>query len=112
MTVEVGEWATPPVLNVEQRAAFEGLDALAVVGRSAAALLYGVTGNGKTQVYLRLICEALTRGRTAMVLMPGITLTPQLLRTFASHFRDDIAVLHSFLWAGERYNERKWVRSG
>lgn len=59
VTVEAGERATPPVLNAEQQAAFEGLDALAAAGRPAAALLYGVTGSGKTQVYLRLIYEAL-----------------------------------------------------
>ena len=100
------------MLNAEQQAAFEGLDALAAVGRPAAALLYGVTGSGKTQVYLRLIYEALARGRTAMVLVPEIALTPQLLRIFASHFGDDIAVLHSSLRAGERYDEWKRVRSG
>ena len=112
MTVEAGERAAPPVLNAEQQAAFEGLDALAAAGRPAAALLYGVTGSGKTQVYLRLIYEALARGRTAMVLVPEIALTPQLLRIFASHFGDDIAVLHSSLRAGERYDEWKRVRSG
>ena len=112
MTVEAGERAAPPVLNAEQQAAFEGLDALAAARRPAAALLYGVTGSGKTQVYLRLIYEALARGRTAMVLVPEIALTPQLLRIFASHFGDDIAVLHSSLRAGERYDEWKRVRSG
>ncbi len=112
VTVEAGERAAPPVLNAEQQAAFEGLDALAAVGRPAAALLYGVTGSGKTQVYLRFIYEALDRGRTAMVLVPEIALTPQLLRIFASHFGDDIAVLHSSLRAGERYDEWKRVRSG
>ena len=100
------------MLNAEQQAAFEGLDALAAARRPAAALLYGVTGSGKTQVYLRLIYEALARGRTAMVLVPEIALTPQLLRIFASHFGDDIAVLHSSLRAGERYDEWKRVRSG
>ena len=100
------------MLNAEQQAAFEGLDALAAAERPAAALLYGVTGSGKTQVYLRLIYEALARGRTAMVLVPEIALTPQLLRIFASHFGDDIAVLHSSLRAGERYDEWKRVRSG
>ena len=110
--VAAGERAAPPVLNAEQQAAFEGLDALAAAERPAAALLYGVTGSGKTQVYLRLIYEALARGRTAMVLVPEIALTPQLLRIFASHFGDDIAVLHSSLRAGERYDEWKRVRSG
>ena len=112
VAVEPGERAAPPVLNAEQQAAFDGLDALAVEGKPAAALLYGVTGSGKTQIYLRLIYAALGRGRTAMVLVPEIALTPQLLRIFAAHFGDDIAVLHSSLRAGERYDEWKRIRRG
>ena len=104
--------AEPPVLNEEQQAAFEGLDALARQGRPAAALLYGVTGSGKTQVYIRLIRETLARGRTALVLVPEIVLTPQLLRIFAAHFGKQVAVLHSSLRAGERYDEWKRARRG
>lgn len=104
--------AEPVVLNPEQEAAFQGLDSLCRAGCSAAALLYGVTGSGKTQVYIRLIQETLKRGRTAMVLVPEIALTPQLLRIFASHFGDQIAVLHSSLRTGERYDEWKRVRRG
>ena len=112
VAVEPGERAAPPVLNAEQQVAFDGLDALAAEGKPAAALLYGVTGSGKTQIYLRLIYAALGRGRTAMVLVPEISLTPQLLRIFAAHFGDDIAVLHSSLRAGERYDEWKRIKSG
>ena len=104
--------AEPPVLNKEQQAAFEGLDALARQGRPAAALLYGVTGSGKTQVYIRLIQETLARGRTALVLVPEIVLTPQLLRIFAAHFGKQVAVLHSSLRTGERYDEWKRARRG
>lgn len=104
--------AAPVLLNEEQQAAFAGLDALARKGTAEAALLYGVTGSGKTQVYIRLIRETLDRGRTAMVLVPEIALTPQLLRIFTSHFGDDIAVLHSSLRAGERYDEWKRVKAG
>lgn len=104
--------ALPPVLNEEQQTAFEGLDALAQRGEAAAALLYGVTGSGKTQVYIRLIQETLARGRTALVLVPEIVLTPQLLRIFAAHFGRRVAVLHSSLRAGERYDEWKRVRRG
>ena len=104
--------APPPVLNEEQQAAFEGLDALAGREGPAAALLYGVTGSGKTQVYIRLIQQALSRGRTALVLVPEIVLTPQLLRIFASHFGRQVAVLHSSLRAGERYDEWKRARRG
>ena len=106
------EPAQPPVLNQEQQSAFLGLDRLCQQGKAAAALLYGVTGSGKTQVYIRLIQQVLARGRTAMVLVPEISLTPQLLRIFASHFGKQIAVLHSSLRSGERYDEWKRVRSG
>lgn len=106
------EPAPPPTLNEEQQRAFLGLDRLCQAGQPAAALLYGVTGSGKTQVYIRLIQQVLSRGRTAMVLVPEISLTPQLLRIFASHFGKQIAVLHSSLRSGERYDEWKRVRSG
>ena len=104
--------AGPVMLNEEQQKAFEGLDELARQGKAAAALLYGVTGSGKTQVYIKLIQAVLERGKSAMILVPEIALTPQLLRIFTSHFGDDIAVLHSSLKAGERYDEWKRVRSG
>jgi len=106
------ESAPPPELNEEQQAAFQGLGALASSGGPAAALLYGVTGSGKTQIYIRLIHETLARGRTAMVLVPEISLTPQLLRLFTAQFGEEIAVLHSSLRAGERYDQWKRVRSG
>ena len=104
--------APDPVLNDEQQAAFEGLDQLCRQEKAAAALLYGVTGSGKTQVYIRLIQQVLERGKSALVLVPEIALTPQLLRVFASHFGDHIAVLHSSLRSGERYDEWKRIRRG
>ena len=106
------ESAPPPELNEQQQAAFEGLSALAAAGKPAAALLYGVTGSGKTQVYIRLIRQVLDRGRTAIVLVPEIALTPQLLRSFTAQFGDAVAVLHSSLRAGERYDEWKRLRTG
>lgn len=102
----------PIVLNDEQQAAFEGLNALAAKGEAAAALLYGVTGSGKTQIYLRLIQETLKRGRTALTLVPEIALTPQLMAIFTSYFGDEVAILHSSLPAGERYDEWKRARAG
>ena len=110
--LEEVEPALPPVLNEEQQRAFEGLDQLSAQGKAAAALLYGVTGSGKTQVYIRLIQSVLERGKTALVLVPEIVLTPQLLRIFASHFGAQVALLHSSLRAGERYDEWKRVRRG
>lgn len=100
------------VLNEEQQCAFEGLDALAKQEKYEVALLYGVTGSGKTQVYLRLIQETLKRGKTALTLVPEISLTPQLLSLYSAYFGDEVAVLHSSLRMGERYDEWKRVRSG
>lgn len=100
------------ILSPSQEAAFRELDALAQSENPGCALLYGVTGSGKTQVYVRLIQETLRRGRTALVLAPEIALTPQLLRIFASYFGEKVALLHSSLPAGERYDEWKRIKSG
>jgi len=100
------------VLTRQQRSAMDGLAALAAAGKPAAALLHGVTGSGKTQVYIRLIQEVLSQGKSAMVLVPEIVLTPQLMRIFSAHFGDQIAILHSALKAGERYDEWKRIRQG
>lgn len=102
----------PLVLNEEQEHCFKGL--LEQMGREdpGAALLYGVTGSGKTSVYIRLIQECLSRGRSAMLLVPEIALTPQLLGLLAAWFHDLVAVLHSSLSAGERYDQWNRVRRG
>lgn len=112
MAAEPIKRAGPIHLNAEQQAAFEGLDALAKKDGAAVALLYGITGSGKTQVYLRLIQETLKRGRTALTLVPEIALTPQLMAIFTSHFGEEVAVLHSSLPVGERYDEWKRARAG
>lgn len=109
---ETGESTPLSTLNDQQQAAYQGLLDLMEEPAPQAALLYGVTGSGKTQVYLRLIQETLARGRTALVLVPEIALTPQLLRIFAAHFGGQIGVLHSSLRAGERYDEWKRIRRG
>ena len=101
-----------PELNESQRSAFEGIDALARSGKAGAALLFGVTGSGKTTIYIRLIASQLARNRGCILLVPEIALTPQMLRTFASHFGDEIAVLHSSLSAGERFDEWRRIKSG
>ena len=110
--VEAVEPAGPIVLNSEQELAFHGIYALLQEEKAAAALLYGVTGSGKTQVYLRLMQETLKHGKTALFLVPEIALTPQLLRIVAAHFGDQVAILHSSLRTGERYDEWKRIRSG
>lgn len=106
------EPGAPIVLNGEQQAAFDGICALTKSGKPEAALLYGVTGSGKTQVYLRLVQEILEQGRTAMVLVPEIVLTPQIMRKFSSYFGEQVAMLHSSLRMTERYDQWKRIRRG
>ena len=107
-----GDRQKMPILNDEQQSAFEGLDILASSGKAAVSLLEGVTGSGKTSVYIRLIDAVLKRGKSAILLVPEIALTPQMLYTFSSYFGDDIAVLHSSLSPGERYDEWKRLKTG
>ena len=75
-------------------------------------LLFGVTGSGKTEVYLQAIAKELEAGRGAIVMVPEISLTPQTVQRFASRFGDKVAVLHSALSDGERYDEWHRIRSG
>ena len=102
----------PLQLNEEQNAAFTGLQQQMHQQDPGIALLYGVTGSGKTSVYIKLIQSCLEDGKCAMLLVPEIALTPQLLSLLAAHFGDQVAVLHSSLAAGERYDQWKRVRSG
>ena len=102
----------PLVLNEEQQRAFDGLAAQMQSDAPGTALLYGVTGSGKTSVYLKLIQKALDLGKSALLLVPEIALTPQLLSLLAGHFGQTVAVLHSSLSAAERHDQWKWVRSG
>ncbi len=75
-------------------------------------LLYGVTGSGKTEVYLNLIDKAIKKGKTAVMLVPEIALTPQMLRQLRARFGDTAAILHSGLSAGERFDEWWRTRNG
>ena len=102
----------PLVLNEEQKTAFDGLNAQRSGENPGVALLYGVTGSGKTSVYIKLIQSCLNEGKSAMLLVPEIALTPQLLGLLAAYFGETIAVLHSSLSSGERYDQWKRVRSG
>ena len=110
--LESAEPGPPIVLNEEQQAAFEAVLSLMERPTAEAALLHGVTGSGKTQVYLRLVQEALERGRTAIVLVPEIVLTPQMMRKFSSYFGDQVVMLHSSLRMTERYDQWKRIRRG
>ncbi|MBR3974079.1 MAG: primosomal protein N' [Oscillospiraceae bacterium] len=102
----------PLVLNEEQTEAFNGLDEQRKSENPGVALLYGVTGSGKTSVYIKLIRSCLEDGRSAMLLVPEIALTPQLLGLLVAYFGEAVAVLHSSLSAGERYDQWKRVKSG
>lgn len=106
----------PLTLTEEQRTAFESvLKAIAEPAKARPMLLHGVTGSGKTEVYLQAIAEVLERGRTALVLVPEISLTPQTIERFKARFssrKDRIAVLHSHLSEGERHDEWFKIHEG
>lgn len=100
------------LLNAQQQAAFDGLNAQMREESPKPALLYGVTGSGKTSVYIRLISENAKRGKASLLLVPEIALTPQLLGLMAAYFGDSVAVLHSSLSTGERLDQWKRVKAG
>ena len=104
---------TAPIqLNEEQSAAYETLRELFDSGKPHAALLHGVTGSGKTSVMLRILDRVLEAGRGAIVLLPEIALTPQSLAIFCARYGDRVAVIHSGLSAGERFDAYTRVREG
>ena len=102
----------PLTLNKEQQLAFDGLARQMQGEKPGCALLYGVTGSGKTSVYLKLIRYTLDSGKSALLMVPEIALTPQLLSLLAGHFGQNVAVLHSSLPPTERYDQWKRIRSG
>lgn len=102
----------PLVLNPQQQQCYAGLARQMASETPGVALLKGVTGSGKTSVYIRLIQTCLEQGKSAMLLVPEIALTPQLLGLMAAYFGDLTAVLHSSLGAAERYDQWKRIRSG
>ncbi len=107
--VAVGARGPRPALTDAQR---EALDAIAGAADGERLLLHGVTGSGKTEVYLGAVDAELRRGRGAIVLVPEIALTPQIVGRFVERFGDTVAVLHSKLSKGERYDEWQRLRSG
>jgi len=102
----------PLVLNEEQQRCFRGVLEQMGQPKPGVGLLHGVTGSGKTSVYIKLISHCLEAGKSAMLLVPEIALTPQLLGLMAAHFGSRVAVLHSSLSPGERFDQWKQVRSG
>jgi len=99
----------PLPLNEEQA---EALAAIADDSDRRPLLVFGVTGSGKTEIYLQAIAKELAADRSAIVLVPEISLTPQTVRRFASRFGSAVAVLHSSLSDGERYDEWHRIRRG
>jgi len=102
----------PLELRGSQQICFDGLSRQMEEETPGVALLYGITGSGKTSVYIKLIQKSLENGKSAMLLVPEIALTPQLLGLLAAYFGDQVAVLHSSLGTAERYDQWKRVRSG
>ena len=99
-------------LTAAQTAAAEAIDAAMQERNGSVLLLHGVTGSGKTEVYLRAIADCLEQGGQAIVLVPEISLTPQTVGRFTDRFGDRIAVLHSRLSPGERFDEWRRIRLG
>jgi primosomal protein N' (replication factor Y) (superfamily II helicase) len=98
----------PPTLNDDQQAALDAINA----GGAKTWVLHGVTGSGKTEVYLRAAKEVVAAGRQVVILVPEIGLTPQLLGRFQDRFGDRVAVLHSGLTGAERLREWRRIRAG
>ncbi|MDR1303835.1 MAG: primosomal protein N' [Verrucomicrobiales bacterium] len=105
---------TPLTLNAEQQAALALIVSQLDAPRPQPVLLRGVTGSGKTEVYLQALAEALRRGRGGLVLVPEIALTPQTVERFRRRFGavTRVAVLHSHLSAGERHDQWQLIRGG
>ncbi|HXF01308.1 MAG TPA: primosomal protein N' [Solirubrobacterales bacterium] len=110
--VDVGAPSSRPSLSAEQGAALHAVIAAMDGAPSREHLLHGVTGSGKTEVYLAATEAALERGKGAIVLVPEIGLTPQAISRFAARFGDRVALLHSRLAAGERRDEWERLASG
>lgn len=99
-------------LNEEQQAAYDEILAQIRCGKAGVTLLQGVTGSGKTLIYIRLAQQLLAEGKTAMILVPEIALTPQMMQHFSAYFGEDVALLHSGLRITERYDQYKRIRQG
>ncbi|API79213.1 primosomal protein N' [Staphylococcus argenteus] len=99
-------------LTTDQQRAYAAINEKIINQEQATFLLHGVTGSGKTEVYLQTIEDVLNQGKQAMMLVPEIALTPQMVLRFKRRFGDDVAVLHSGLSNGERYDEWQKIRDG
>lgn len=101
-----------PTLTTAQEEAWTQIRAKMLQGTSQVFLLHGVTGSGKTEIYLRAVAQAISQGKKAIVLVPEIALTPQTIQRFASRFPGRVAVLHSKLSSGEQFDEWQRIKNG
>lgn len=99
-------------LNTEQQECFNSICEDIKKGKNYIYLLHGVTGSGKTEVYLHVIEQMISNGKDAIVLVPEISLTPQTIERFVGRFGDNVAVLHSRLSLGERFDEWRKIKEG
>jgi primosomal protein N' (replication factor Y) len=104
--------SAPLELTAAQRSALDALEQGMAPGQGGVYLLHGVTGSGKTEVYLQALASAVSRGRQAVVLVPEIALTSQTIQRFAGRFAGRVAVLHSGLSLGEQYDQWRALKNG
>ena len=104
----IGKLQPPKILTPAQKAALDAIEGT----EKTVTLLHGVTGSGKTEIYLDLIADRLAKGQTAIFLVPEISLTPQMLSQLRARFGERAAILHSGLSAGERFDEWERLRAG
>jgi len=103
---------SPPVFSLPQQAAWKSIQNNWNRGSPPVFLLFGVTGSGKTEIYLRALAKVIATGRQSICLIPEIALTPQTVERFASRFPGRVAVLHSGLSLGEQFDEWQWIKEG
>ncbi|MFD2171451.1 primosomal protein N' [Tumebacillus lipolyticus] len=110
--IEHGRLEQPLPLTPLQRSAYDQIAAAVASEKPETFLLHGVTGSGKTEVYLQAIASCVQQGRQAIMLVPEISLTPQMVERFKKRFGDAVAVMHSRLSAGEKFDEWRRIRQG
>ena len=103
---------SPKILNEEQKKCFDNINFCIENNEFSKHLIYGITGSGKTEIYLQLIQSVIEKGKQAIVLVPEISLTPQMVDRFLARFGENVAVLHSKLSIGERYDEWQKISKG
>ena len=109
---ETSPQVTKHSLNSDQNRILKKIEQHLSVGQFRSLLIHGVTGSGKTEIYLNAIATVLAQGRSALVLVPEIGLTPQISHYFRAWFGKEVAILHSALSDGERFDQWRRIREG